>query len=62
MTSNLIIIIFVYLIAYITRNYYSNNTRHAGRDTTAATHGRTIYSRVKRLNTAKVLPHTAHSG
>ena len=53
----IIIIIFVYLIADITRNYYSNNIRHAGRDTTAATQGSTIYRRVK---PAKLLPHTAH--
>jgi len=52
------VIIFVYLIADITRNYYSNNIRHAGRDTTAATQGSTIYRRVK---PAKMLPHTAHS-
>jgi len=52
-----------YLIADITRNYYSNrpNIRHAGRDTshtTAATQGSTIYRRVK---PAKLLPHMAHS-
>jgi len=54
------IIIFVYLIADITRNYYSNrpNIRHAGWDTTAATQGSTIYRRVK---PAKLLPHTAHN-
>ena len=58
---SIIIIIFVYfLIADITRNYYSTrpNIRHAGRDTTAATQGSTIYRRVK---PAKLLPHTAHS-
>jgi len=41
----LLIIIFVYLIADITRNYYSNNIRHAGWDTTVATQGSTIYRR-----------------
>jgi len=39
-------------------SYYCNNIRHAGRDTTAATQGSTIYRRVK---PAKLLPHTAHS-
>jgi len=60
-TVSIATVIFVYyLIADITRNYYSNrpNIRHAGRDTTAATQGSTIYRRVK---PAKLLPHTAHS-
>jgi len=34
----------------------NTNIRHAGRDTTAATQGSTIYRRVK---PAKLLPHTA---
>jgi len=38
-------------------NYYSNNIIQAGRDTTAATEGRT-----EGLSMAKLLPHTAHSG
>ena len=36
----------------------NTNIRHAGRDTTAAMQGSTIYKRVK---PAKLLPHTAHS-
>jgi len=43
----LITLIFVYFIADITRNYYSNNIRHAGRDTTADTQTSTIYRRIK---------------
>ena len=35
----------------------NDNIRHAGRDTTAAKQGSTIYRRVK---PAKLLPHTAH--
>jgi len=39
-----------------------NNTdiRHAGRDTTAATQGSTVYM-YRRVQPAKLLPHTAHS-
>ena len=55
---NSIIIIFVYYNCSQTAQSYSTNIRHAGRETTAATQGSTIYRRVK---PAKLLPHTAHS-
>jgi len=54
----LIIIIFVYYNCSQTAQSYSTNIRHAGRETTAATQGSTMYRRVK---PAKLLPHMAHS-
>ena len=52
----IIICSFIKLLTY--RAINNTNIRHAGRDTTAATQGSTIYRRVK---PAKLLPHTAHS-
>ena len=58
MGQTIIIIIFVYYDLRQTAQSHSTNIRHAGRDTTAATQGSTIYRRVK---PAKLMPHTAHS-
>jgi len=57
----IIIIIIIILVYYDWRQTAQStqyNIRHAGRETTATTHGSTIYRRVK---PAKLLPHTAHN-
>ena len=56
--TNNLNLLFVYYNCSQTTQSYSTNIRHAGRETTAATQGSTIYRRVK---LAKLLPHTAHS-